>query len=98
MNALRKMKIDDKGIPIGDWLFKVLWGLVTFFMLDIYNQNKQDRKDQSMINKEIIGTIQQIQQINTATAKDNGYILKEIAEIKQEIRDIKKDYRLKEGR
>lgn len=92
---MKMPNLDAKGIVSSDWLFKVLWGICVFFVIDVYNQVKEDRKSQGNINKEIITTLNQIQQNSAATSRDNAYIIQEIKEMKTEIKEIKRDYQLK---
>ena len=80
-------KLEDKGINVTEWLFKALWGLAVFFLIDLHNQTKQDRKDQAQVNKEIIEALHQIQQTNAATSVNSSYLLKEQTEMKQEIKE-----------
>lgn len=80
-------KLDDKGFNVTEWLFKILWGLSVYFLIDLHGQTKQDRKDQAAVNKEMIEALHQIQQTNAATSVNSNYVMKEQAEMKADIKE-----------
>lgn len=83
------VKIDDKGVNVVDWLFKILWGLVVFFLVDFHNQNKEYQNKQADINEKLINVLNQLQQNQAVQKRDNDYIMQEIKELKDDVKQLK---------
>ncbi|WP_187260727.1 hypothetical protein [Pontibacter beigongshangensis] len=83
------VKIDDKGINVVDWLFKGLWAMVVFFLVDFHNQNKEYQKHQADINEKLVNVLNQLQQNQAVQKRDNDYIMQEIKELKDDVKELK---------
>lgn len=88
-------KLDDKGLNVTEILFKLLWGLSVYFLIDLHNQTKTDRKDQMTINNEIVKTLNSMQVNEAKKSTEYEYLRKEVQEMKADVKDLKKEMQLR---
>lgn len=88
-------KIDEKGLNVTEWLFKLLWGLSVYFLIDLHNQTKSDRQGQQTINAEIVKTLNSMQVNEAKKSTEYEYLRKEVQEVKADVKDLKKELQLR---